>query len=224
MTEVVFSDIAGTVVAGNPWDFIRQHPLYDQEQGRRELLKFMPIYIGSRLRIISDTTFRHRWLHHMAASFAGLSRDDLLTIYRDTVTQAMADAYQEDVIARLRQHQEHGARVILVTGMFIELAEAFRDHLGMDGAIGSRMIFANGVVTGEIDGDTCVGPRKLEYVRRYLNQVDPKLTVADCYGYADSYSDRALLRAVGHGVATYPDERMRSVALQNGWEIIPTAN
>jgi phosphoserine phosphatase len=26
---------------------------------------------------------------------------------------------------------------------------------------------------------------------------------------------------VGHGVATYPDSRMRHVALEQGWEIIP---
>ncbi len=223
MTQVVFSDIAGTVVAGNPWDFIRKHPLYNREQGRRELRKFLPIYLGRRLRLISDTTFRHYWLHHMAASFAGTNRDDLLTIFRDTVTQAMADAYQQDVIDRLREHQQGGAKVILVTGMFIELAEAFAQHLAMDGAIGSRMVFRDGIVTGEIDGETCVGPRKLDYIKRYLAQMDANLSVSDCYGYADSYSDRALLGAVGHGVATYPDARMRAFALGQGWEIIPDA-
>lgn len=221
MTQIVFSDIAGTVVAGNPWDFIRKHPLYHQEQGRRELRKFLLIYIARRLRLISDTTFRHYWLHHMAASFAGTSREDLLTIYRDTVTQAMADSYQQDVIARLREHQAAGAKVILVTGMFIELAEAFAEHLGMDGAIGSRMAFRDGIVTGEIEGETCVGPRKLDYIKRYLAQVDANLSVSDCYGYADSYSDRALLGAVGQGVATYPEARMRTFALEQGWEIIP---
>jgi len=221
MTQVVFSDIAGTVVAGNPWDFIREHPLYDQEKGRRELLKFLPIYIASRLRLVSDTTFRHHWLHRMAASLAGISRADLLTIFRDTVTNAMSGAYQRDVIERLHEHQQAGAKVILVTGMFVELAEVFREHLGMDGAIGSRMCFDGDVITGIVDGEPCVGARKLDYMKGYLQEFHSQVTIGDCYGYADSYSDRALLGAVGHGVVTYPDARMRNLALQKGWETIP---
>lgn len=221
MVQVVFSDIAGTIVAGNPWTAIRQHPLYNQEQGKRQMRRFLPIYAARKLRLMSDTNFRHQWLVHMAAGFAGLRYEDILTIYRETVQSGFTEAYQQDVIARLRQHKANGAVVVMVSGMFVELVQAFAEYVGADDALGSRMEFEDGIATGRVVEPTCVGPRKLEFIRDYLTKHYPSVSLAECYGYADSYSDRALLGAVGHGVATYPEARVRNLAQRNGWEIIP---
>ena len=222
MVQIVFSDIAGTIVTGNPWDYIRKHEKYNHKQGQRELRRFLPVYFGRKLRLISDTSFRHNWLIRVGAAFKGMSRDTIREIYQDTVANQMSPNYREDVIDRLKQHQQNGAKVILVSGMFRDLVEAFADYVGADGAIGTHLYYdANGITDGTIDGETCVGYRKPQFVERYLNEHYPDVSITDCYGYADSYSDRSLLDAVGHGVATYPDDQLRQVALTKGWDMIP---
>lgn len=221
MVQIVFSDIAGTIVTGNPWDYIRKHDKYNKAQGQRELMRFLPTYFGRKLKLISDTAFRNNWLKCVGAAFKGLSKETITEIYEYTATTAMADNYRDDVIARLREHQADGAKVILVSGMFVDLVEAFAVHVGADGAIGTNLYYqANGITNGKIDGDTCVGFRKPQFIERYLHQHHPDISIGDCYGYADSYSDRSLLDAVGHGVATYPDDGLRDVAIKKGWEII----
>jgi phosphoserine phosphatase len=41
------------------------------------------------------------------------------------------------------------------------------------------------------------------------------------YAYADSISDRFLLDMVANPVATYPDDQLRAVAQERGWQIFP---
>ncbi len=222
MSNIVFSDVAGTVIEGNPWDYIRQHPMYDEWQGQRQILKFLPIYLGHKINLVSDSAFRDKWLRTMAGALAGMTRQEISTLYADVLDNYMAHLYHDDVIARLKQHTENGASVVLVSGMFVEMVEMIADHIGAAGAIGSQMAYnTDGIATGGVDGATCVGARKLDFIRQYLQTHHPETDLSACYGYADSYSDRSLLSAVGHSVATYPDEGMRHIAESNGWEIIP---
>jgi HAD superfamily hydrolase (TIGR01490 family) len=222
MSDVVFSDVAGTVIEGNPWDYIRQHPMYDRWQGQSEVLKFLPRYIGHKLNLVSDSQFRDKWLRTMARALQGMEQNEIRTMYADVLDNYMGHLYHEDVVVRLQQHAENGASVVLVSGMFVEMVEMIADRIGAQAAIGSRMAYdAQGIATGDVTGETCVGTRKLDFIRRYLDEHHPGTTLEACYGYADSYSDRSLLSAVGHSVATYPDDGMRTIAESNGWEIIP---
>lgn len=221
---VVFSDVGGTVFEGAPWTHLQQHPLWDKSRGHWEFIKFLPTYIGSKTSLVSETHMRQRWLAGMAAIFAGISRDDLRTMYRETIEGAMQPFFRHDVVARLQQHQADGNTVVLVSGIFTEMVELIAEHIGVDSAIGTRMVFSTAnIATGELVGAPCVGVNKIDYMQQYLRENHPGIVLTDCYGYADSYSDRALLSAVGHGVATYPDDDMRTVALSHGWEILPTA-
>ena len=187
MVQIVFSDIAGTIVTGNPWDYIREHDKYNKAQGQREIMRFLPVYLGRKLKLLSDTTFRNNWLKRVGAAFKGMSQETIKEIYTHTVTTAMRDNYRDDVLTRLREHQANGAKVILVSGMFVDLVEAFAAHVGADGAIGTKLHYnANGITDGTIDGETCVGLRKPQFIERYLQQHHPDVSITDCYGYADN--------------------------------------
>lgn len=220
MSRIVFSDIAGTIVKGNPWDYVREHPYYNATQGRREMLRFLPAYVGWRLRIVSDTAFRNQWLQSMARSLRGLSKAELSKLFDESIRQQMSNMIQTPVVERLKAHQAKGDKVILVSGMFVEMGRVFADVVGADGVIGSQIAYTNDVVAGQVAGPPCVGPRKVEYVQEYLRGHHPDVDITDCYGYADSYSDRSLIAAVGHGVVTFPEDDMRAYAEAKGWEIM----
>lgn len=221
MGQIVFSDVAGTIIEGNPWDYVRQHPGYNRPRGERELWKFLPVVIGRRLNLVTDTTFRIRWLKGMAAIFDGMEREAIIALFDDVVNQRMAHLYRDDVIARLKAHQQQGDTVIMVSGMFVEMVQLFADRIGADGALGTHMAYDGDIALGEIAGQPCVGPGKLDFIEAYLRDHHPGVAISDCYGYADSYSDRAMLGAVGHGVATYPEPDLLEFAQTQNWEIIP---
>lgn len=219
---VVFSDVGGTIFEGTPWSHLRKHPLWNKSRSNWQLMKFLPIYFGSKTKLISETSMRQNWLKGMVKILEGLSHEQLNTMYQDTIEGELQSVMRPDVINRLQQHKADGATVILVSGIFTELVQLIADYIGVDGAIGTRIKFIGNTVTGDLDGIPCVGTQKIEYIKQYMSTNYPTTNLTDCYAYADSYSDRALLSAVGHSVATYPDEQIRQLALINNWEIIPS--
>ncbi|MGJ3240478.1 MAG: HAD family hydrolase [Anaerolineae bacterium] len=218
---IVFSDVGGTLFEGAPWRHLRKHPAWHRTRGQIEFIKFLPIFLASRVRLASETQMRSYWLRGMAAVFAGMSRVQLEQMYQDTINQRLQYLFRQDVAKRLQAHKAQGDTVVLVSGIFTELIQAIADHLGLDGAIGTQMQFdKNDIATGTLHSQPCVGQHKIMYMQNYLSDHHPDIALSDCFGYADSYSDRALLSAVGQGVATYPDSRTRELAVQHGWEII----
>lgn len=222
MGQIVFADIAGTIIEGNPWDYVRQHPNYNKSRGQRELWKFLPAVIGRRLTLITDTDFRIRWLKGMSAIFDGMEREKIIEIFDDVVNNKMAHLYREDVIVRLKEHQQNGDTVIMVSGMFVDMVQLFADRIGADGALGTHLAYEDNICSGKIEGQPSVGPGKLARIETYLQANHPNVRLTDCYGYADSYSDRVMLGAVGHGVATYPEPDLLEFAQSKGWEIMPS--
>lgn len=221
MSYVVFSDVGGTVFEGTPWATFRKHPLYKTGQGNIEFVKFMPTYFLTKLNIVNESDMRKRWLAGMAQTFKGLTRAEVTQIYQDSIANEFQNILRQDVVEQLQMHKKQGATVILVSGIFEDFVQMLAEHIGIDGAIGTKIEYENDVVAGSLYGKPCVGMNKIEYIKQYMSDNHPNVDMQDCYGYADSYSDRALLSAVGHGIATYPDDDMREIAIASGWQLFP---
>jgi HAD superfamily hydrolase (TIGR01490 family) len=219
---IVFSDVGGTVIEGAPWVHLQKHPNFNTERNRWEMYKFLPVYAASKIKLISETAMRQQWLKGMARVLKEMPREQLRSMFRETIEGDLQSVLRRDVIERLQAHKANGATVILVSGIFSDFVELIAEHIGIDGAIGTRLEYNSDTTTGRISGIPCVGAQKIEYIHQFIRENQPDTDLADCYGYADSYSDCALLSAVGHGVATYPDDNMRVVAQANNWEIMPS--
>jgi HAD superfamily hydrolase (TIGR01490 family) len=218
---VVFSDVGGTIFGGEPWSHLRHHALFNQGRLRLETVKFLPTMILHRTGVMDETQMRRNWLAGMAQILKGMKREDVLTMYRETLEGSLQDVMHHDVIERLQEHKANGATVVLVSGIFSDLVELIANHIGVDGAIGTRLEYLGEVVTGKLIGIPSVGSQKIDLIHQYMRENHPQTKLEDCYAYADSYSDRALLSAVGHGVAAHPDKKMREAAIAHQWEILP---
>jgi phosphoserine phosphatase len=65
-----------------------------------------------------------------------------------------------------------------------------------------------------VAGDLVAQERKIGQVlsRLHVERVD--------FAYGDTEQDIPLLEHAEHPVAVYPDEKLKAVALQRGWEIL----
>jgi HAD superfamily hydrolase (TIGR01490 family) len=109
-------------------------------------------------------------------------------------------------------------RPVVVTGALdFTLTPLLRD-LGIEDYAANRLDFVDGFATGHLVPPVIEGPAKAAWIRAFAAR--ERLSLADCYAYADSMSDLPMLSVVGHPTATNPDLRLRAVARQNGWPIV----
>jgi len=93
----------------------------------------------------------------------------------------------EAAVARLREHQAEGARIVVVTGAVAALAQRVCAHIGIGDVevVGSSLRRALG---GFVSGDHCFGPRKVAML------VERGFPHPWAFVYTDSSTDLPLLR------------------------------
>jgi phosphoserine phosphatase len=118
---------------------------------------------------------------------------------------------REDVIARLKAHAAQGAQVYIASSLVEPMIEPFAKRIGAQ-TIGTPVEYSNGQV--RVAGDLVAQERKIGQVlsRLHVERVD--------FAYGDTEQDIPLLEHAEHPVAVYPDEKLKAVALQRGWEIL----
>ena len=97
------------------------------------------------------------------------------------------------------------------------LLEADR-HFGFDDVICNRLVYQDGVATGEIAPPLLAEQEKLAAIERFCREYN--VDTAQSKAYSDSYSDVPMLEAVGLPAAVNPDRRLQRVASQRGWPVL----
>ena len=218
--QVAFFDFAGTIVKSNPWDYIRKNTQLDERKMRQAVRRSLPAYFGSKLRLVEQARFRDVWLRNMATVFEGWSRDDVRSLFGTIIEKNLNDDFYPDIVMRINQYNENGTKSVIVSGMFTDMTEQIAQKIGATTALGSKLQYQNGICIGTLDGVTCNGQQKIDFMRTYLETLTVPIALNECAGYADSFSDVPLLSAVGEAYAVYPDEKLRAKAIASGWEIL----
>ena len=117
---------------------------------------------------------------------------------------------REDVVMRLVEHREEGAQVYIASSVVEPFIEPFAERIGAQ-AIGTPVEIVNGRV--RMIGELVSNEKKVELVlsRLGVERVD--------VAYGDTVLDIPLLEHADRPVAVYPDEKLKAVALERGWEI-----
>lgn len=119
-------------------------------------------------------------------------------------------------LARLRAHEQQGDYVVLLSASTQFAVEPVARHLRIPYRC-TELEIANGKFTGGIVGEPCYGEGKRIWGERIA--AERSVPLSACTFYTDSYSDRALLDAVGHPVVVNPDRMLKRYARQRGWPI-----
>lgn len=145
--------------------------------------------------------------------------------HNEFMANVVLPAIKPQALALVRQHQEAGDEVIIVTATneFVTrpiatafgVSELIAVELERDTAPGRA-----GWITGEIKGVPSAREGKVTRVEQWLASRDLGWADVECTFYTDSMNDLSLMERVSHPVATNPDERLRAIALERGWRIL----
>ncbi|TQJ92921.1 HAD family phosphatase [Streptomyces sp. SLBN-31] len=109
----------------------------------------------------------------------------------------------------LELHRAAGDTVILVSGSFPAVLAPIAAEVGATRLLCSVPEVHDGVLTGRLVGDPCIGEAKRAAVRAML-QSRPALDPAQCFAYGDHVSDLPMLAEVGNPVIVGGSARLRA--------------
>jgi phosphoserine phosphatase len=174
---------------------LHQRAVQVKEGGRRQLVADAWANVRFRLRGSTDED-THALRDRISRSLEGTRVRDLERLGADVLAGVLPRIYPQ-MLAVAHEHQDAGRRVY----------------------IGSRFSeVVDGVYTGRPGGRFIYRSGKALAIEELAQREG--LELERCYAYSDSESDLPMLRVVGHPVAVNPDQQLRRVAREEGWEVL----
>jgi phosphoserine phosphatase len=210
---IVVSDLMGTLTTGSPVlglvDWVRHNQ--SRWQARWYMASIVPGYLLAKRGLINW----QRWGQNLMVTSLSMIKDATPERF-DEVSEWLVEAdlwkkRREDVIQRLNEHAGNGGQLYIASSVHEPGVAAFARRIGAQ-AIGTPVEFVNGRV--RILGELVADDKKIEQVltRLGVERVD--------FAYGDTALDIPLLEHANHPIAVYPDEKLRAVAKERGWEIM----
>jgi HAD superfamily hydrolase (TIGR01490 family) len=222
--RAAFFDVDGTLTTTRVWKGLMDY--FSRRNERRGVHALFlglhyPLYFAKRLGLISESSFRSRWAADLAWYFKGSTPPQAARVWDWMAAEYMTPHWRADSLGLLQQHRAQGDLVLLVSSGPDALIRRIAQQLGAEHGIGTRFEQADGRYTGRSLHPICIDGFKASLAQDYIRQAGLDVELADSYAYADSTSDLHLLEMVGHPVATYPDQGLRPIAVERGWQIFP---
>lgn len=218
----VVSDLDGTLATADMWRgvlaWVRDR--YPSAAARRFVGVRLPRVMLAKTGLVEKERFKAGWYRDMARLLAGLPEARLPELAAWVVDdwlwparRAMAVAALERAMLEARS-EDAGAQLVVATGAYQQIAEAFALRLGADLALGTPLEVADGQLTGRLAAPLQTGPEKARAVGATVGAG----VLAAAFG--DTGADIPMLRLARRAVAVAPDRDLRRAALREGWEIL----
>ena len=133
----------------------------------------------------------------------------------------IAPALRPAALDLVRGHQQQGDTVAIVTATNELVTRPIAAAFGVPELIAVELQRdASGWINGEIAGVPSMREGKVVRVTHWLESRGLDWLDVETTFYSDSMNDLPLLERVEHPVATNPDPRLRTLALERGWRIL----
>jgi HAD superfamily hydrolase (TIGR01490 family) len=211
-----FFDLDKTLMAGSSGVFFARAAYESGMISRSRLVR--DVYENLRFRLRGSTDERADDVRRRVGKMiAGVRVRELERLSPRVLAGVLPRLYPE-MLARAYAHQDAGELVYILTAASQEMADLLAHVLAFDGGLGSRSEIVDGRYTGRPAGPFNYREGKVQAMRELALEQGIDLDVS--YAYSDSESDVPMLRAVRHAVVVNPDQHLRRIAVEEGWEII----
>ncbi|MEY2817717.1 MAG: hypothetical protein RL275_1180 [Chloroflexota bacterium] len=210
---IVVSDMMGTLTTGSPFLGLVNWVKHNQSKVRANwyMASIAPSYMLAKRGIIDW----QEWGQKLMVNSLGYIKDATPEVVSHAsewlVEYDLWKNRRLDVIDRLVKHREGGDKTYIASSVVEPFIEPFARRIGAE-VIGTPIEIANGRL--RMVGGLVANEKKIEQVLSRLG-VD-KVDVA----YGDTILDVPMLEKADHPVAVYPDEKLKKIAQDRGWEIL----
>jgi len=215
-------DLDGTLYTGHIVRGVARHHRVHRVK-RLPLFVFMASHMALwplwRLGLVPEAAMRELWTRDLGWTVRGWTPEKAATAFAWVAECYVQPLVRPDVMARMRDHQAAGQRVIVVSGTPAPLLAAIGRQLRVEETVGTPLVLQAGRYTGACELPVCQGAGKVSRLEAYLSGSGGVLW-GETYAYADSFTDLPLLERAGHPVAVYPDSQLAAHARAEGWEIL----
>lgn len=147
----------------------------------------------------------------------GWEQARIAAIVRETLTDVIEPIVYVEALDLIREHQDAGRRVFIVSASPEEIVTPLAQYLGVDEAISTRACLdEQGRYTGEVEF-YAYGPHKAAAILEAAEQQG--IDLAASYAYSDSITDLPMLEVVGHPVVVNPDRELLRAARERDWVV-----
>ncbi len=211
----IAADLEGTLTTGQTWKGIRAHM---QEHGRgREYARFftarLPLALATRAGLFDKREFENRFTVETMRFFAGMTPTDFRSVAEYVVTNELWPKRREAVLQELERFRLEGYRLILASGTYQPVLEAFAWRLEAE-ALGTPIEVVHERLTGRLTGAVNVGQVKADRLRAHIG--GGLLERA----YGDTLPDVPMLTLARIPVVVNPDRRLERYAQANNWRVL----
>ena len=208
-------DLDNTLLAGDSdhsWgEFLCQRGLVDASEYQARNDAFYADYCAGKLEVVAYQNF--------SQAILGRTAPELLAQWQATF---MREVIEPIILAKgealLAQHREAGDKLLIITATNRFVTAPIAARLGVDTLLATECAMQDGRYTGQTTGVPCYQEGKVVRLNQWLQENGYSLEGS--YFYSDSRNDLPLLEQVTHPVAVDPDDTLRAVAEQRGWQVL----
>lgn len=213
--NIVFFDIDGTLLKGQSQIAFLRFLLKEKQVS----IFFYFFLIGGYALYKIGLIRSPRSIMELGVKYAvGKSVLEVDTLINRFLTIHKKDFIYEQALREIKDHQERGNRVVLLSSTLYPIAYSLGKFIGVKDVLATEVTTSNGVYVGKIDGDILYGENKVASAQDYLNTL--KAQWENTWAYGDHSSDIPLLEKVKYPIAVNPDSGLENIASHNHWKIL----
>lgn len=216
MTSALFSDMEGTLTTGSAPRLFVQVGAKLGIFSRWEIMQVVAVNLLGKV-LAKSSPWRTK-LYYFAL-FRLIKGHTIAEIERINAVagKELLERVKPGSLARIREHQQAGRPVVVVSAGAHEMVVAFARELGAVRGEGTYLEQKNGIYTGK-GGEVCQGTGKAQRVREIAAELGYNL--ADSYGYGDTLPDVEFLALLGHPAVIDPDSALEAEARKREWPVL----
>jgi HAD superfamily hydrolase (TIGR01490 family) len=212
--SVAFVDVDGTLLAETT-TFLFARILYRKGLIRRSFL-LRALYHGLQHRL--GRLDYGRLIAYGLTNIRRIPVVDLERIAYENFVEHIKPRLYEGVVEHFNALRRRGTAIVLVSSSPGLVIEPLSIYLGCTATLTTPVVIERNRLIGIGSGPPCYGEGKLYWAQQWADAYG--ISMSEAAGYADNWSDRALLERVGRAVVVHPRGRFLRLARARGWDIV----
>ncbi|MFT5444094.1 MAG: HAD superfamily hydrolase (TIGR01490 family) [Myxococcota bacterium] len=208
-----FFDMDKTIIAENSGSIFFRESWERGETTVWDIAKGASAYLQYKFGALDVTA----WTSEMLKGLDGQSEAFMAEEGRVIFQKRMRATIYPEAERLIREHQEKGHVVAIVSGSIRCLVEPLAEYLDVPHVLCTELETIDGVFTGKCIEPVCLEEGKVHWMRDFI--AEHRVDLVRSWFYSDSISDLPVLELVGHPVATNPDPLLYRTANRRGWPV-----